>query len=598
MCPALDRLFRRFGDEPALQALNRRRQGGGQDAAIHREALDWLETALWRLGPDDTLLALQQALYREWEQHLPEDAPRHDFMVVIPVADRPRHLEQCLGSLLELCRCYGYGGLRDGRYRRVSVLIADDSAGPENRQRHREIAARFSDRGLVCEYFGPEEQLELLGALPEPRRRALSAVIGSHDRAAFHHKGASATRNIAYLRLRQIAGEGGRWLFHFVDSDQEFRVRARAPDGERDLYAINYFYWLDRLFSENDIAVLTGKVVGDPPVSPAVMAGNFLEDVLAFLTDLAEQAPAQACGFHGAPDRGSGDAAYHDMADLFGFQPAADAHAYRCRLAGEHDNAACLAGFAERVNRFFDGEHLTRSDLFDPREGPGEARAARTVYTGNYCINAEGLDFFIPFAALRLRMAGPVLGRLIRAALGPRFVSANLPMLHRRTVSAIGQSEFRPGIRRDTDLVDLSGEFERQFFGDLMLFTMESLTDRGYPEQAPGRAQVERALLEVEARLLTMYRRKQARILNKLVLCRSFFAMPGHWWHRTPEGLPIGPEFQRFFRAMEHNFGTDAAGFLAVQSPAHREVRRRELLDAILAYGDDRAAWRASMEPA
>jgi hypothetical protein len=146
--------------------------------------------------------------------------------------------------------------------------------------------------------------------------------------------------------------------------------------------------------------------------------------------------------------------------------------------------------------------------------------------------------------------------------------------------------------------VDLSGEFERQFFGDLMLFTMEGLTDRGYPEQTPRRAQVERALLEVEARLLAMYRRKQERILNKLVMCRSFFAMPGHWWHRTPEGLPIGREFQRFFRAMEHNFGAHAAGFLAIQSPTHREARRRELLDAILAYEEDRAAWQASREPA
>ena len=54
-------------------------------------------------------------------------------------------------------------------------------------------------------------------------------------------------------------------------------------------------------------------------------------------------------------------------------------------------------------------------------------------------------------------MAGPVLGRLLRAALGKKFVTANLPMLHKRTVEEKGQSEYRHGIRRSDDEIDLSG---------------------------------------------------------------------------------------------------------------------------------------------
>ncbi len=582
---ALARFFERFAAESAVQAFSR------QAPQAHRQALEWLETALWRLGPDDELLDLLQALYREQEQQLPADLPRHDTLVAIPVADRPRHLEHCLYSLLALCRRYQYGGFRDGRYRRVSVLIADDSADADNIRRHREIAARFTEQGLACEHFGPDEQFALVNELPAHERAALARIIGDAGREGFHHKGASITRNIACLKLRRMQGDGRPRLFHFVDSDQEFCIRAQTPTGERELYAVNYFYWLDRLFRENDIAVLTGKVVGDPPVSPSVMANNFLEDVHGFLSRIADLEPARPCSFHEPLQKTVADAAYHDMADLFGFRSEADAYDYSCRLSGPHDHAACLQAFAGRLNGFFDGEHLTRRTLFEPQAGGPSLTPARTIYTGNYCFNAEGLDFFIPFANLRLRMAGPVLGRLIKAALGERFVSANLPMLHRRTVGDTGQSEFRPGIQWETELVDLSGEFERQFFGDLMLFSMERLTELGYPQGPLNADRVEQVLQEVEGRMLDLYRRKQGQILDKLVLCKSFFSLHWHWWHKGPEAVDIGREFQRFFRNMEFNFGPDAAGYFTILSPTHREERRREMRDAILAYGVDRAAW-------
>ena len=59
------------------------------------------------------------------------------------------------------------------------------------------------------------------------------------------------------------------------------------------------------------------------------------------------------------------------------------------------------------------------------------------------------LRSFIPFAGLQLRIAGPVLGRLVQAGSGPAFASANLPLLHKRTEEQTGQSEFRPGIDRE-----------------------------------------------------------------------------------------------------------------------------------------------------
>jgi hypothetical protein len=57
-------------------------------------------------------------------------------------------------------------------------------------------------------------------------------------------------------------------------------------------------------------------------------------------------------------------------------------------------------------------------------------------------------------------------------------------MLHSRTVEDTGHSEFRPGVDREHNRVDLCGEFERQFFGDIMLFTVEKLVEMGFPQSS------------------------------------------------------------------------------------------------------------------
>lgn len=112
------------------------------------------------------------------------------------------------------------------------------------------------------------------------------------------------------------------------------------------------------------------------------------------------------------------------MADRFGFRSGEEVYRYRCQLAGTSDNGVCFAEFCERLGSFFHGEHPTRISWYRYQAVDESLQAARTVDTGNYVFNAEALDWFIP-----LRMSGSALGRLLRRAIGNRFVSANLPML-------------------------------------------------------------------------------------------------------------------------------------------------------------------------
>ncbi|MDD5328779.1 MAG: hypothetical protein PHX38_02160 [Sulfuricella sp.] len=530
-----------------------------------------------------------QAAFRQLEQLIAEQGndDRHKFVIVIPVADRPQHLQSCLDSLLHLCRAFGYGGFADGRYGKVSVVIADDSKDGGHIARNKEIASYFSGQGIETLYFGLDEQLAQIGALSADEQKSLARILGSADRKAFYHKGPSLMRNIAYLKLNEIGRGAEKILFYFIDSDQEFRVKVGTPAGDRNIYAINYLYDLDRIFSETGAAILTGKVVGDPPVSPAVMAGNFLEDVIGFLDQIAVQSPSGPCEFHGASEPDGNDASYHDMAALFGFASAQAPYRYRCTLSGEHDNAACFSHFSRKLSRFFYGEHPTRKTYYRHEDLIAGIRPARTIYTGNYIFKPEGLKYFIPFAPLKLRMAGPVLGRLIKSALGDRFVSANLPMLHKRTVRATGQAEFRPGIAADAALVDLAGEFERQFYGDVMLFTMEKLTAMGYPEVELSAGTVADALAATHAAIELQYGEKRQLIQEKLNALRAIAHDPDRWWNRSAAYADAVGNCNQFIDNIAHNFGDRAYANIA----AGKAQRHAEIAAAITGHAEDEAAW-------
>jgi len=492
---------------------------------------------------------------------------RRRFLLVVPVADRPRHIRACLGSLRELLR-------RHPTTHPVRVLIADDSLEAAQVEANRRIAAEFAGDGIATIHFGPEEQW----ALAAPLRDALPGAVGDKPREDFGHKGQGAMRNIAYLKvaemLRDEAAEDV--LIWSLDSDQEFRVDVEENDG----YVIDYFGGLDAIFSQTDALVLTGKVVGDPPVSPAVMTANFLADVEGFLHAMASTHGDAPCAHHGNAMATGGDAIYHDMAELFGFQPA-ERYAYPCPLidapGGAHTAADCFAHFAGRVNSFFYGEHPTRVTRYAPAELLSTVQPARTVYAGNYVFRPAALKYFVPFAHLRLRMSGPTLGRILRAELGARFVSANLPMLHRRTVERGGRAEFRPGIETTGATIDMSGEFERQFYGDVMLFTIE---------RRPAGADF--SLLDaVREEMLAKYNARQTAILARLEAVEALLDDPSRWWC----ALPATQGFRHFCANVRRNFGADSSGHARINDAARWARWRADLAAALARYPAERAAW-------
>ena len=571
---------------------------------LYEQCYPLLEQAMWSGTADfHALLASYQALFREQESlirqrcqnsNAPDD--RHSILLAIPVADRPPHLQACLESIYQLCTQFDYGGHASGQWDKITVIVSEDSRDAANIRRHQELVATYRQKGLDVIHFGLDEQYDLLHALPAQQREQLGHLLTTQPRDRFYLKGQAANRNLSYLKFLQLTQDPNNTLYYLVDSDQSFCVNRQTETGEEAVYALNYFHAIDKVFRSTDTLMLTGKMVGDPPVSPSVMAANFLDDVAAFFTQLASLRGEHACTFHGQPMQQPGDAAYHDMARLFGFENGLATFPYSCRLTGKHDHGACLGDFAQRLNAFFFGEHLFRKTWFGYGNGFTALSPARTIYPGNYIVNYAGLKYIIPFGHLRLRMSGPTAGRLIAAEIGARFASFNMPNLHRRTTEAGLADDFRPGVELaqsgvDQASIDLSNEFERQFFGDLMLFTTEALVKQADVNQPFDRAVVNTLVNHKETELLALYQHKHDAIVVKSRQLAALVFESGHWWLHEPAMTNALQQVRAFIDNVDRNFGEHAAAWKQIQSAEHRAARKQQIIEALMHYRAERDAW-------
>lgn len=558
-----------------------------------------LERLLWHSSASlYKWLGTYQGLFREQQVLIKQFGTRsqYHFILSIPVADRPAHLHTCLESIYQLCELYTYGGKNsDGSYAKVTVIVAEDSYSQQHMQQHQELVAAYVRKGLQVIYFSQTEQYQLLQAIPEQQRQHLGQILTTQAATQFYHKGQAANRNLSYLKMRQLTRDKTSTLYYFVDSDQAFLINPCFSSGEhrkQHIAALNYFYYIDRIFQTNNIAMLTGKLVGDPPVSPTVMAENFLTDVDAFLQQMAQYRPEDICQFHSHDAQYLEGAAYHDMAKLFGFKQEIQPVKYRCPLSFKHNNAACLDRFVERLQAFFFGEHLTRATCFRYSGTFIEISPARTIYPGNYIVNFAGLKYIIPFGHLRLRMSGPTAGRLVQAEIGNQFASVNLPMLHQRTHKA--HDNFRPGVKQETEqglkrlaITDIANEFERQFFGDVMLFTVIECLKKQDLAHLANRELLTESVNKVTAELLDIYQAKHVALIQRVAALKFWLETTQHWWY----GTAAMEKILQFLNTTDLNFQDNAPAWQLLQSASHCNMRKQQIIDALMNYHNERTMW-------
>ena len=219
--------------------------------AVYHSAYPVLEKEMWSGDAFESTLELYQSMFREQEALIEctgEDR-RYRFILSIPVADRPQHVERCLDSIHRLCETYAYGGRSDGNFSHVQVVLAEDSRNPQHIDRHIALAKAYTSRGLRVHHFGLEEQFELLQTVPDEQRRKLGSILTTQPKNRFYRKGQAANRNLSYLKCLQLTEDRNRTLYYMVDSDQTFLVNRSTVHGDEAVLAVNYFYYINHIFS-------------------------------------------------------------------------------------------------------------------------------------------------------------------------------------------------------------------------------------------------------------------------------------------------------------------------------------------------------------
>ncbi len=567
--------------------------------SIYEKAIEFVESETVNSGFSKGLLILQQNLYTELEYILSfaKYGPRHHFLIVIPVADRPLMLKNCLESLIEQYRTFRYGGFPEKKAGisecgNISVFIIDDSKDKANINKIREISLKPLEAGIRTYYIGLDEQTRFLKQIPLDSLERLSRLIGEFRDSVPSHKGASITRNIAYLYIHAVLKKlYKKALIYFIDSDEEFRIKIMRGDRIEDIQFVNYFYSLDKIFETTDVEVLTGKVVGDPPVSSSVMINTFLDDTVLFFDNISSLDMSEICCFHETQQPEPFSAQYHDMAKLFGYQEYSSPKKYLCSLSGVHNIKDCFEAFSKNAVRFFYGQHPTRTQFYNHTGNFTKTENARTVYTGNYVFNTKGFRHFIPFAHLNLRMAGPTLGRILKARLKNRFVSANLPLLHKRTLSDKYTDDFRSGISANNDSIDLSEEFFRQFWGDVMLFSIDALTESGNPDSAVELQKIKNTVNKIQEKFLYIYREQHNNTAEKILKLKRYLSSPGYWWNNRPELKDSASNFRLFCSLVEKNFGVNSRSFRKLSQQVREGSYTNSIIESIYSFYEDGHYW-------
>jgi hypothetical protein len=169
-------------------------------------------------------------------------------------------------------------------------------------------------------------------------------------------------------------------------------------------------------------------------------------------------------------------------------------------------------------------------------------------------------------------------------------------MLHTRTVENTGQSEFRPGISTDDNHVDLSNEFAGQYFGDVMLFTIEELSAQGYPKTLPSEETIRLVLDKIEPELHNQYMSKQRLIMQKHAELKQLFNDKSKWWNQPGTKNRTKKLFTRFLDNIENNFGDQSAGYALISYSQYKTSKLENIIQAIMRYTHERTLWENTIK--
>lgn len=380
----------------------------------------------------------------------------HNFLIVMPYCDRPNSLMIFLRSLENELKNFGYDTNHS-----IKLLIFEDGLMTP------------PDTAKLIENYSPEHfELFFISARQLTQFRKKFYPNDSKQKTLWHelfglpeqaYKGPMAMANIAKLYLKKEFSKylNNNTLICHIDSDQSFGIETLIEDniiGVRD-HVFDYFGNISRIFKNCDnIKMLSCKLNGDPPISPVVMTQTLLKDLEGMLT-------GKNIGF---PQLAHYDNDFYPYYDLRFLQPLKNIitpNFYPELLDENHTSI----NFFMKLSGFFEGRHPTRPILYHPKNTnlskiTGVSRQielTNIINPGNVIYRPEMLKHPYLMAKHKIRMGGPLLGQYISQT-STGLYRAFVPMRHQR-------KEFRLGVNKRDNFIDISNESTRQIIGDYCL---------------------------------------------------------------------------------------------------------------------------------
>ena len=128
-----------------------------------------------------------------------------------------------------------------------------------------------------------------------------------------------------------------------------------------------------------------------------------------------------------------------------------------------------------------------------------------------------------------------------------------------------------------------------------MLFTIERITESGYPEKTFDKEfdkeKVTEILNDIEKSVNQKYMSKQLEIITKLNSLNDIFSCKDNWWHKNDRLNQAVVNIQSFIDNLNYNFSSNARGISLVNNLSHRKQRLETMLNAIVEFSQDRVIW-------
>jgi hypothetical protein len=124
-----------------------------------------------------------------------------------------------------------------------------------------------------------------------------------------------------------------------------------------------------------------------------------------------------------------------------------------------------------------------------------------------------------------------------------------------------------------------------------LLFSTEELVKRADVTRPFEHELIEAVVSEKETELLALYQQKHDAIVAKNRQLDDLVFRAGHWWqHAAPLAVSL-QQVRAFIDNIDRNFGEHALAWRQIQSTEHRAERKRQIVEALMAYRAERDAW-------